>query len=89
MSGVMLDEVLAQAARAYQAVAGRTFRVTDVVAAFRYMAQARHIGKVVVTHPAPARPGAERCDLSRDRRTERLGLLVAEWLASVAPGISC
>jgi len=31
----------------------RDFPLTDAVSAFRYMAQARHIGKIVLTAPAP------------------------------------
>jgi acyl transferase domain-containing protein/NADPH:quinone reductase-like Zn-dependent oxidoreductase/SAM-dependent methyltransferase len=56
------------------------FGVTDVVAAFRFMAQARHIGKVVVTHD---RTPSVRSDSSYliAGGMGGVGLSVASWLA--------
>jgi len=79
----MLTAVLEAVGRGeYLPLPARTFAVTEVVEAFRYMAQARHIGKVLVTHQPPS-------DLVRADATylvtgglSGLGLLVAEWLAS-------
>ena len=61
----------------------RVFSIDDVVAAFRYMAQGRHLGKIVVVPAAGAPP-----DVSiRSEGTYLvtggfggLGLLTAEWL---------
>jgi polyketide synthase 12/myxalamid-type polyketide synthase MxaB len=45
-------------ARALQLLPRRDFPLADAVSAFRHMAQARHIGKIVLTPPPPAsRPG--------------------------------
>jgi acyl transferase domain-containing protein/NADPH:quinone reductase-like Zn-dependent oxidoreductase/SAM-dependent methyltransferase/NADP-dependent 3-hydroxy acid dehydrogenase YdfG len=62
----------------------RTFAGADVVEAFRFMAQARHIGKIVVTQPAEAPLGAtavrgEAAYLVTGGLSG-LGLLAANWL---------
>jgi hypothetical protein len=60
----------------------RTFALTDAVAAFRHMAQARHIGKIVL-----ATGGVKRLRIRSDASyvvtggLSGLGLAVAEWLA--------
>ncbi|MGE0533423.1 MAG: type I polyketide synthase [Pirellulales bacterium] len=74
----------------------REFPLDDAVAGFRYMAQARHIGKVVLTLPAiaecdtpaaaapqvAARSGAVRADATYliTGGLGGLGLLIADWL---------
>ena len=61
----------------------RTFRQVAAADAFRHMAQARHIGKVVVTPPAPSRaPLAIRSDATYliTGGLGALGLQVARWL---------
>ncbi len=75
---------------ALQPLPMRVFPVADVIGAFRYMAQARHIGKVVVTLPPTAHPPASpvsessfiRCDATYliTGGLSGLGLRVAEWL---------
>ena len=61
------------------------FPVSEVVAAFRHMAQARHIGKIVVTQPAvPAGPVGIRQDATYlvTGGLGALGLRVADWLVN-------
>jgi acyl transferase domain-containing protein/NADPH:quinone reductase-like Zn-dependent oxidoreductase/acyl carrier protein len=70
------------------------FDAEEVVDAFRYMQQSRHIGKIVVTygngmHPVHrAQPGRQRLELSADAAylvtggLGGFGLKAAEWLAS-------
>ena len=65
----------------------KVFSIGDVVAAFRYMAQARHIGKIVVSHASAANGDSRRSDtLTRDGSywitggRAGLGLLVAQWM---------
>jgi acyl transferase domain-containing protein/NADPH:quinone reductase-like Zn-dependent oxidoreductase/acyl carrier protein len=62
----------------------RVFPAQDAVDAFRYMAQAKHIGKIVISQPAPP---LETATLIRADGTYLitgglggLGLLVAQWL---------
>jgi NADPH:quinone reductase-like Zn-dependent oxidoreductase/SAM-dependent methyltransferase/acyl carrier protein len=63
----------------------KVFPIDQVVQAFRYMAQARHIGKIVVTHESKALSG-ERQALGGDATylitggLAGLGLLVAQWM---------
>ncbi|MCB8984313.1 MAG: SDR family NAD(P)-dependent oxidoreductase [Ardenticatenaceae bacterium] len=66
------------------------FPVAQVSDAFRFMAQARHIGKIVVTQDDAVPPADQPRDL--DRATYlitgglgALGLLTARWLAERAP----
>jgi acyl transferase domain-containing protein/NADPH:quinone reductase-like Zn-dependent oxidoreductase/NAD(P)-dependent dehydrogenase (short-subunit alcohol dehydrogenase family) len=58
------------------------FDIDDVSAAFRFMAQARHIGKIVVRHRAGTAP-VVRGDATYlvTGGLSGLGLLTAEWLA--------
>ena len=64
----------------------RVFPLTEARAAFRFMMQARHIGKIVLAN-AP-----EDCTIRRDGAylvtggLSGLGLLVAEWLARKGAG---
>jgi len=72
----------------------RCFEAEDIVDAFRYMQQSRHIGKIVVTykrgiHPVPA-PQREKRRLELSTEASYLvtgglsgfGLKTAQWLAS-------
>ncbi len=62
----------------------REFGVDRAEDAFRFMAQARHIGKIVVTHGAGAHRVNVRGDVSYliTGGLSGLGLAAAEWLAS-------
>ena len=40
----------------------RSFPIDEVISAFRFMAQARHIGKVIVSHPGSATQEPARSD---------------------------
>ena len=52
----MFDTVAADiAAGTLHPLHHEVFPIADVAKAFRHMAQARHIGKIVVTQPAPAK----------------------------------
>ncbi|NJO78239.1 MAG: aminotransferase class I/II-fold pyridoxal phosphate-dependent enzyme [Cyanobacteria bacterium RM1_2_2] len=58
------------------------FGITDAVHAFRYMAQAKHVGKVVLTVPNPSRQPVIRPDGSYliTGGLGGLGLKVSRWL---------
>lgn len=60
----------------------RRFRLGEVESAFRYMARAHHVGRVVVTHPDPVAPRF-RPDATWlvTGGLGALGLQTAEWLA--------
>ncbi len=58
----------------------RVFPSQDVVGAFRYMAQARHIGKIVVSHQSTQAIRGDGTYLITGG-LRGLGLLVARWLA--------
>ena len=70
----------------------RTFRVSQIAAAFRHMAQARHTGKVVIGMPdGDVKPEPAEFDSMRFNPkgsylvvggTRGLGLSVAEWMAA-------
>ncbi len=70
----------------------RTFRVSQIAAAFRHMAQARHTGKVVISLPdGDVKPEPAEFDSMRFNPegsylvvggTRGLGLSVAEWMAA-------
>jgi polyketide synthase 12/myxalamid-type polyketide synthase MxaB len=87
----LLDQVLAEiAAGQLQPLPHRSFALAAVARAFRYMAQARHIGKIVVlADTAGNAAGEERLSLPvRPSATylitgglRGLGLLTAGWLA--------
>ncbi len=57
------------------------FRFEDAVAAFRHMAQAKHIGKVVLQHPTRLKVSADAAYLISGG-LGALGLHAAEWLAA-------
>ena len=61
-----------------------TFALADAAAAFRHMAQARHIGRVVLRHPAdaPALAAPVRADAVYlvTGGTRGIGLVTARWL---------
>ena len=61
-----------------------TFALADAAAAFRHMAQARHIGRVVLRHPAdaPALAAPVRADAAYlvTGGTRGIGLVTARWL---------
>jgi NADPH:quinone reductase-like Zn-dependent oxidoreductase/SAM-dependent methyltransferase/acyl carrier protein len=73
----------------------RSFPIDRVVPAFRFMAQARHIGKVVVSHPGFEGGRRDRADAEPRGRTildaggsylitggmRGLGLIVARWMS--------
>jgi len=65
----------------------RTFPAAESPAAWRYMAKARQIGRVAITHPAADQPVARR-DASYlvTGGLGALGLHVAEWLAGQGAG---
>jgi NADPH:quinone reductase-like Zn-dependent oxidoreductase len=48
---MMTDMMRAVAANDIEAVVGREFQFDDAVAAFQFMAESSHIGKVVIRHP--------------------------------------
>ena len=60
----------------------RAFPVEQIVDAFRFMAQAKHIGKVVITHRPSSWHGSVRADGSYlvTGGLGGLGLRVAQWL---------
>ena len=66
----------------------RSFPIDRAVSAFRFMAQARHVGKVIVSHPGSQAIGPDRTSgldaggsylVTGGMRG--LGLLVAQWLS--------
>ena len=65
----------------------RAFPIAHSPEAFRFMAQARQVGRVAITHPAPALPRA-RADAAYlvTGGLGALGLHVAEWLAQQGAG---
>jgi NADPH:quinone reductase-like Zn-dependent oxidoreductase/acyl carrier protein len=66
------------------------FPVDEAPAAFRYMAQARHMGKVVLTLPPPAEAPLQRLRADGTYLVTgglgALGLLVGEWMAEHGAG---
>ncbi|MFI6230390.1 SDR family NAD(P)-dependent oxidoreductase [Micromonospora echinospora] len=89
----LLDELMRRfAAGTLQPLPSRVFGLTRAVDAFRYMAQARHVGKIVVSHDDSAVP-AEADDLVRADGAYLitgglggLGLHVARWLVDRGAG---
>jgi polyketide synthase 12/myxalamid-type polyketide synthase MxaB len=63
----------------------RTFPLTGITEAFRFMAQGRHVGKIVLEHPVLADPEPIRVEGEGawliTGGTGGLGLVTAEWLA--------
>ncbi|MHB1133200.1 MAG: SDR family NAD(P)-dependent oxidoreductase, partial [Chloroflexota bacterium] len=64
----------------------RVFPIGDAVAAFRYMAQAKHIGKIAITQPVPTVPFERTVSIHPGASylvtggLGGLGLIVAGWL---------
>ncbi|MGE0605775.1 MAG: SDR family NAD(P)-dependent oxidoreductase [Pirellulales bacterium] len=96
--GMLLAELLVDfQAGALQPVRDRAFDMAHVVSAFRHMAQAKHMGKVIVSHPvagAAAQPAPKpslrlQPDVSYliTGGLGSLGLLVARW--AVEHGARC
>ncbi len=86
---IMLEEILAAMADGDLApLPLRAFGAESVVEAFRFMAQARHIGKVVITHRPAAWEGLVRADGAYlvTGGLGGLGLRVAGWLAEQGAG---
>ncbi|AKZ60159.1 Type I polyketide synthase [Streptomyces ambofaciens ATCC 23877] len=76
--GQMLDEVLALFARGVLSLPPvRTFDVRRAPEAFRFMSQARHVGKVVLSLPRAVEPGGT---VLITGGTGALGALVARYL---------
>lgn len=65
----------------------RLFPIQEASDAFRYMAQAKHIGKVVLTQPAETDPGADTALFKANASylitggLGGLGLTIAQWMA--------
>jgi acyl transferase domain-containing protein/acyl carrier protein len=83
----MLRALIARASRGeLPSLPLHSFPLSDATRAFRYMAQAHHIGKIVLTQPAAPQQEAAlvRADASYliTGGLGGLGLLTAEWLAA-------
>jgi acyl transferase domain-containing protein/NADPH:quinone reductase-like Zn-dependent oxidoreductase/NAD(P)-dependent dehydrogenase (short-subunit alcohol dehydrogenase family)/acyl carrier protein len=85
--GSMLRELLRAFARGeLESLPHRVFSLREAKAAFRFMAQGRHTGKVVVSHQEMLRPGTAVSNLDPDGTylisggLRGLGLMTAEWL---------
>jgi amino acid adenylation domain-containing protein len=95
-TGAMLRELIAKIAAGELELPPRTdFDLGDAEDAYRLMAQARHIGKIVLTlHGSayPVRPSVERPLFRADATylitggTGGFGLAVAEWMAQQGAG---
>jgi len=84
-AGLVLSDVVDDVRRGVLTPLPTTvFDATDTAAAFRLMAQARHIGKVVVTQPAPAASAAIQGDATYlvSGGFGALGTTVARWLVA-------
>ncbi len=81
------EMVMAIEARDIHPLPLQTFSLEDAPAAFRYMAQARHVGKIVIT--ASSAQSAATTLITGG--LSGLGLLTAQWLAeqSARDGTSC
>lgn len=85
----MLQSLMAQFEQgALKPLPQKVFPVQDTVSAFRYMQQAKQIGKVVVYYPQPTAGNDATVSTFRGDRTYLitgglgdLGLLIAEWMA--------
>lgn len=83
LAGQMLDDVIADwSAGRLAALPTRTFDLADTPIALRTMAQARHVGKLVLRAPAPGDPTRVDPDATYlvTGGTGALGLLTARWL---------
>ncbi|MGF1481922.1 MAG: aminotransferase class I/II-fold pyridoxal phosphate-dependent enzyme [Cyanophyceae cyanobacterium] len=76
----LLTEVMQQFQQGhYQPLPHRVFPITEAAQAFRYMAQAKHIGKVVISFPNPQLIRKDSSYLVTGG-LGALGLQVAQWL---------
>ncbi len=78
--------------RSLEPLPHRVFPISDVAAAFRFMAQARHLGKVVLCHSERQEAGSPQAPMLRGDGgylitggLGALGLRLAEWM--VAEGV--
>jgi NADPH:quinone reductase-like Zn-dependent oxidoreductase/acyl carrier protein len=85
--GSMLRELMASFERGeLQSLPHRVFPLREVEAAFRFMAQGRHTGKLVVSHQELLRPATTGRNLDADGTylitggLHGLGLMTAQWL---------
>jgi acyl transferase domain-containing protein/acyl carrier protein len=85
--GSMLRELMASFDRGeLGSLPHRVFPLREVKAAFRFMAQGRHTGKVVVSHQEMLRPVTSSCNLDPQGTylitggLHGLGLMTAQWL---------
>jgi acyl transferase domain-containing protein/NADPH:quinone reductase-like Zn-dependent oxidoreductase/NAD(P)-dependent dehydrogenase (short-subunit alcohol dehydrogenase family)/acyl carrier protein len=85
--GSMLRELAAAFDRGeLDSLPHRTFPIREAKAAFRFMAQGRHTGKVVVSHEEMLRPGTGSSNLDAQGTylisggLHGLGLMTAQWL---------
>ncbi len=62
----------------------RLFEMRDARQAFRFMAQARHIGKIVIARPAVARAVSPDAAYLVTGGLGALGLQIAQWMADAA-----
>jgi polyketide synthase 12/myxalamid-type polyketide synthase MxaB len=86
--GAMLARLIDQAGQGrLTSLPRQVFAAEDTPRAFRLMAQARHVGKIVVRHGSPASPGI-RPDGTYlvTGGLSGLGLLVAQWLSERKAG---
>jgi len=80
----------------YKPLPTRVFPVSEAAEAFRFLGQAKHIGKVVLKGPQPGDTVAENLDIPIRFRgdatylvtggTSGFGMAVAEWLAASGAG---
>ena len=83
ISGILYKIVADLSTGALRPLPVRAFPMDQAVAAFRYMQQARHIGKIVVTQPPDRAIPVVRSDACYliTGGLRGLGLLTAHWLA--------
>ena len=86
IAGMLRDLVTSFESGALRPLPTRVFAVDEVEQAFRYMAQARHIGKVVVSARRPAPAIRKDAAYLVTGGTGGLGLKTAEWLAAKGAG---
>jgi acyl transferase domain-containing protein/NAD(P)-dependent dehydrogenase (short-subunit alcohol dehydrogenase family) len=86
--GEMLGRLIERLRHGLRPLPRQVFAIDDTPRAFRLMAQARHVGKIVVRH-GPSTPPKIRSDGAYlvTGGLSGLGLLVAEWLAERKAGL--
>jgi phthiocerol/phenolphthiocerol synthesis type-I polyketide synthase C len=87
--GSMLTKIMSLlAAEDIKPLPLRTYPATETADAFRFMAQAKHIGKIIVTHEPVIQDSADKPPRSSYLITGgagALGLVTASWLAQQRP----